>query len=350
MRARDQDGRTAATRRCACLFRGLRRQGLRAIFSGPAATLMRAIALPGGGSAQRLPREAGRTARYVHRRRWVCVGPGTRRRRQQLRPSRSISSGGSTAVGGWAGRDGTLPSAFARFGHRGRLSGASPTMARMVTCSGGRSVHQRLSGWLAAHRWRTMTAPTTCSHLVALDGERERIPQNLARWQARFLDRHELLPALRRGQGALAAEGDREPRRSGNAGTLIRAGLAASWSGAAAATVARRHHREGLPTRRASARYGFAVTAFWQPRSSPKRAKSDEEKAHANAVRAEPYGDLRRARRHRQFDRRSRRYVLGPRPRTSTSTGATWARKGNEVSRDASSNRGAAHAARLAAR
>lgn len=230
--------------------------------------------------------EAGHTARYVH------VEGGLRRTENpppapQPRPLEIDFFGGSTVWGVGSRDGGTLPSAFARLA----TEAGFPVH---VTNYGEDGYVQwqevlRLSELAAAGRAPDLAilydgANDVFAHFQSpLDGERERIHQNLARWQARFLDRHELLPALRDVSGvhlllkAIASRGVAPAPR-----------FELAWPAElsveqVAATVARRHREGAAHAARLGKEYGFAVTAFWQPAVFTKRAKSDEEKAHANA-------------------------------------------------------------------
>jgi lysophospholipase L1-like esterase len=231
--------------------------------------------------------EAPRTARYIH------IEHGLRRTENPpptatgTKPLEIAFFGGSTVWGVGSTDHGTLPSAFAR-----------------IATAAGYPVHVTNLGedgyvqWQEVMRLDELVADGAAPDLAILydgandvfthfqtplDGQRERIHQNLAKWQARFLDRHDLLTALRDTSGvhlALKALASR--------GTAPAPRFAIQWPASVtveqvAATVARRHREGAAHVARIGKAYGFPVASFWQPTVFTKRAKTEDEKQHAQA-------------------------------------------------------------------
>ncbi len=230
--------------------------------------------------------EPGHAARFVH------VEGGLRRTENPpptpgLRPFEVQFFGGSTVWGVGSTDAGTLPSAFAR-------AAAAAGVPIHVTNLGEDGYVQwqevmRLGELAAAGRAPDLAilydgANDVFAHFQSpTEGERERIHQNLARWQARFLDRHDLLPALRQTSGVhllLAAIASRGVAPAPKFELAWPADLTIEQ---VAATVARRHREGAAHAARLGKDYGFAVASFWQPTVFTKRAKTAAETDHATA-------------------------------------------------------------------
>lgn len=246
---------------------------------------------------------AGATAKYVH------VDGGLRRTENPstaaatAKPLEVAFFGGSTVWGVGSTDAGTLPSAFAR-----------------AATAAGFPVHVMNYGedgyvqWQEALRLDELVSAGAAPDLAIFydgandvfthfqaprDGERERIHQNLAKWQARFLDRHDLATALRDSSGVHLFLKGLASRRPAPAAPKFAFQWPAELSvEQVAATVAKRHREGAAHVARVGKSYGFPVASFWQPTVFTKRAKTTDEIAHASAFgdKLEPiYTDARAA-------------------------------------------------------
>lgn len=232
--------------------------------------------------------KAGQTAQHIH------VEKGLRRTENPsaaaatARPLEVAFFGGSTVWGVGSTDAGTLPSAFAR-----------------AAFAAGLPVHVTNYGedgyvqWQEALRLDELVAAGSAPDLAIfydgandvfthfqspLDGERERIHQNLAKWQARFLDRHDLATALRETSGVhLLFKGFMSRREAPAAPHFVFQWPATISTEQVAATVAKRHREGAALVARIGKSYGFPVASFWQPTVFTKRTKTAAETAHAGA-------------------------------------------------------------------
>ncbi len=204
-----------------------------------------------------------------------------------VKPLEVYFFGGSTVWGVGSRDRGTLPSAFAR-----------------VASAAGFPVHVTNLGEDGYVQWQEVLrldervadgktpdlaifydgANDVFTHFqTPQDGERERIHQNLPKWQARFLDRHDLASALIDTSGVHLLM-----KIVASRGTAPAPRFKLEWPKdvtveKVAATVARRHREDAAFAERIGHEYGFGVMSFWQPTVFTKRQKTAEEQDHAAA-------------------------------------------------------------------